>query len=138
MKCTEIDIIGYIDKRADAVTSQHIETCKKCTAEVARLKQFSGILSTHYARGKALEKDLDKRLVSIDMAKMKRLPSALAEKAAEMKGKSLAEKVKKIVGTSGAGAKAFLDSLMNPEMHAMPASPKEITKTKKKTTIKKK
>lgn len=138
MKCTEIDIIGYIDNKVDAETRQHIESCKKCTVEVARLKQFSGLLSTHYVRGKALEKDLDKKLASIDMQRMKRLPSTLAEKVVQMKGKSLAEKVKRIVGKGGAGAKAFMDSLMNPQLHAMPASPKDITKTKKQVKRKKK
>jgi hypothetical protein len=138
MKCIEADIIRYMEGKATKESKGHIEGCKKCSGEVERLKMFSSIVSTHYAKGKSLEKDLDKRLASINLGKMKRLPPRVAVKVEGLKGKSLADRLKKVVRKGEEGAWAFLDGMLSTGMHARPASPKDLTKVRKKRKTKKK
>jgi len=138
MKCNEIDIISYIEGNKTRETRDHISSCVKCTKEVEKLEKFVGILSTRYVAGKNLEKELDRKLQTIDISKMKKLPEDIAIRVSALRGKSLTDKLKKVVGRGGKSAKAFLDNIMTPQMHAMPASPKDITKTKEKTKRKKK
>lgn len=131
MKCNDIDIISYIEGKKTRETRDHILSCRKCSKEVEELEKFSSIFSTQYVSGKNLENELNKKLQSIDISKMKKLPEEIAIRVSALRGKSLTDKLKKVLGGRGKSAKAFFDNIMTPQMYAMPASPKDITKTKK-------
>lgn len=47
-------------------------------------------------------------------------------------------KLKKVIGESKRDAKGIIEGFLTPRMHAVPASPKDITKTKKIKIKKKK
>ncbi len=138
MKCNETDIIGYIEGKTTEETINHVRSCKKCSMEAEKLMRFSGLLSTYYARGKSLEKELDKRLASMDIRRMKKLPPDVAARITVIKGKSLTERLKKVVRRGKEETKALLGGPLSPQIRAMPASPKDITKTKKLRGKKKK
>ena len=131
MKCKEIDIIEYIEGSSSRETKAHVESCKRCTKESIKLKEFSNLISTHYAEGKNLEKELNERLKSIDISKMKKLPDNIIRKIAEIKEKSLMSKLRTAVGTHKKDIKELVEGFLSPRVQAMPASPKDITKIKR-------
>ncbi len=138
MKCNEIDIISYMEGSITKEAKFHLESCTKCIREIEKLKKFDAIITKGYVQGKKLEHELDEKLQSIDISKMKKLPEDIAGRVSALRGKSLTDKLKKVVGRGGRSAKAFFDNISTPQMHAMPASPKDITKTMKKIKRKKK
>lgn len=132
MKCIEADIIGYMEGKVTKEAKNHIEGCKICSREVEKLEMFSLVVSAHYAKGKSLEEELDKKLQSIDISKMKKLPEDIASGVSALRGKSLTDKLKKVVGRGGKSAKALFDNIMTPQMRAMPASPRDLARGKKR------
>jgi hypothetical protein len=132
MKCSEIDIIEYIEGRASAESISHVAKCKRCSSESERLREFSELIETHYAEGKKLESNLDRKLQSIDISRMKKMPPTVADRVRELREKSLASKVRDVIGKGKKNAEAFLGSVSAPQMHALPASPKDITKDEEK------
>lgn len=132
MKCEEMDLIGYLDGITSKDANCHIESCRKCTKELEKMRLFMTDLLPAYAAGKSLEQELNKTLQSINHRKMEPLPDTLAQKILQHKEKSLASKLKKVIGEGTKNAKAFLDEMLSPRLHAMPASPKDIAGTKKK------
>ena len=137
MKCEEIDFIRYIEGDASEETQSHVESCKRCKAELLRLSKFTDLITTHYTEGKKLEADLEKILQSIDISKMKRMPEEIAKKVAELRGKSLVSKLKKVFGKSREGLKGLIEGGLTSRPVPMPAIPKDITKTRKRQKKKK-
>lgn len=131
MKCNEIDMMEYIEGRVLVESGLHIKSCRRCSAEAAKLINLSQLISTRYAQGKKLEKDVQDKLALIEIPKMKKLPDAIAKKVAELKKKNLTARLKKLVRSGEEKTKTFLEDLMSPQLHAMPASPKDITRTKR-------
>lgn len=132
MKCKDIDIIEHIEGRASKEAKSHIEGCRKCKEKSSKLLGFTKMLTVHYAKGKKLENELNKKLQSIEIARMKKLPAVIAQKVTGLKEKSLTSKIEKIIGTGKKNAQSFFEDIMSPQMHATPASPKDIAKPKKK------
>jgi hypothetical protein len=137
MKCEEIDLMSYIEGKGSKEAKIHVVGCRKCSVEAEKLRQFMSIVLTKYALGKKVESEMDDALRSIEASKMKRLPDAVVEKIAEMRERSLTAKLKKVIGRGSGSAKAFFEDILTPQMHAMPASPKDITKTQKNKKRKK-
>ena len=138
MKCEEIDLLEYIEGMSPRNVVAHIEICKKCQRESERLTKFSRLASTRYFEEKKVEQELESRLKSIDCSKMERLPVNLQKKVAEMKEERLASRIRKAIGKTIEREEQFVASLMRPRLQVMPASPKDITKAKKRPTKKKK
>jgi hypothetical protein len=138
MKCREINLIDYVEGKASVETKMHIESCKECKHESVRLKRFVNVVVPVYAEGKRLDEELDKELKSMDLRKMKGLPKEIAEKVAEIRERSIVTRVKKAVGRGKADMKELVENLLSPSMLAQPASPKDITKSKKTTEVIKK
>lgn len=139
MKCKEIDMMGYIDGKGSEEVKIHIEGCRKCSAEAEKLRKLTSFVLSRYTIGKRMEQQLDEALRSIETSKMKRLPDAVVKKVSELKGKSLAAKLNKVIGKGEKSAKAFFEDILTGQMHALPASPKDITipkKIKKKKSLK--
>lgn len=132
MKCNEIDMIEYVEGRASKEARLHVENCKRCGAESVKLMNLSHLLSNQYVEGKKLGAELDRKLGSIDIQKMKDLPEGILEKVREMKEKGLVSRLRKVAGKGKKGAEELVEGLLSPRMHALPASPKDITKTKKR------
>jgi hypothetical protein len=132
MKCKDIDILEHIEGRASKEAEFHIEGCRNCKERSGKLLGFTKMVTVHYAKGKELENELNKKLQSIEIAKMKKLPSAIVQKVTGLREKSLTSKIQKVIGIGKKNAKAFFEDIMSPQMHAIPASPKDITKPKKK------
>jgi hypothetical protein len=127
MKCSEIDIIEYIEGTTSGETAKHIKTCKVCRDEVSKIQS----LTAHYKESKKLEKELDERLKSIDISKMENLPDNIVKKIAELKEISLVSKLKRVIGKGKRGTERLMEGFLTSRMEAMPASPKDITRTKK-------
>lgn len=139
MRCFDINLLGYLDGKVSDEAKNHIDGCVKCREELEKLKQFTGVITTHYARGKSLERELDARLASIDMTAIKQLPTEVQKRVDALKESSLTDKIKKIVGEKSRNVKDMVDSMLSPQMQALPASPKDIVKTvNKKSQTKKK
>jgi hypothetical protein len=136
MKCNDIDIIKYIEGMASDEAVTHVHNCKNCKNESEKLSRFIGLVSAYYAEGKKLEQELDKRLQSINSVGIKRLPDNIIAKITILKNKSLTSKLRKVIGKSKKDAKGIVERFLTPRMHAIPASPKDITRTKKKKKTK--
>ncbi|MBM4305229.1 MAG: hypothetical protein FJ123_00690 [Deltaproteobacteria bacterium] len=138
MKCEEIDLLEYIEGTPPHGVKAHIEICKKCRRESERLIKFSRLASTRYSDGKKAEQELEDHLGLIDCSRMERLPYALQKKIAEIKERSLVSKIKKVIAKAGESEERLIEKLRSPRLQMMPASPKDITKSKKSTRKKKK
>lgn len=138
MKCAEIDFLEYIDGVPPEGVRVHVLSCKRCQRESERVSRFSKLISTYYSEGKKVEDELESRLQSIDCSRMKRLPDSIQKKVAELKEESLTSKIKKVLGKAKQGEERFVESLFRPRLQMMPASPKDITKTKGKKKKKRK
>lgn len=138
MKCADIDLLEYIDGVPSEEVRTHIESCKRCQRESQKVSRFSRLISDHYLEGKKAEEELGNRLRSIKCEKMERLPFNLQKKVAALKEKSLASKIKRVLGKAKQSEERFVESLLRPRLQMMPASPKDITKAKKKPGKKKK
>lgn len=128
MKCKEIDIIEFIDGNASKEAQLHIARCTSCSRELEKMMKLANLISTQYVKGKKLERELDRRLQSIEISKMKELPDTIVKKISELREKSLMSKLKKVIGESKRDAKGIIEGFLTPRMHAVPASPKDITK----------
>lgn len=137
MKCAEIDFLEYIDGVPSDEVRAHVQSCKRCQRESERVSRFSRLISTYYSKGKKAEDDLENRLRSIDCSRMKRLPDNIQKKVAELKEETLTSKIKKVLGKAKQSEEAFVESLLRPRLQVMPASPRDITKAKKKSGKKK-
>lgn len=131
MKCDDINMIEYVEGKPSREARLHVETCKRCGAKALKLMNLSHLISNQYAKGKKQEEELDRKLGSIEMAKMKNLPDGVLEKIREMRDKDLISKLKKVIGKGKNDAEGLVESLLSPRMHVMPASPKDITRTNK-------
>jgi hypothetical protein len=131
MKCQEINIIEYIEGKTSKEIKAHIEACKRCGEEVQELTKISKLISTHYAEGKRLEEELDKRLQNIDSSKLKKVPEPIIKKISNLRDKSLRAKLKNVIGKGKKNVEGLVEGLLTSRIEAMPASPKDITKTKK-------
>ena len=138
IKCRNIDMLEYLEGRASEETVLHIESCAKCQKEAARLSSLMGIISTKYAAGKKIERELDKKLKTMNLAGMKKLPDNIAGKIEAMRESSIKARLKKVVAKGRKEAAGLVDGLLSSDMHAMPASPKDITKARKKKPAAKK
>jgi hypothetical protein len=133
MKCAEIDFLEYIDGVPSEEVRVHVQSCKRCQRESERVSRFSRLISTYYSTGKKAEDDLENRLRSIDCSKMERLPDNIQKKVAELKEETLTSKIKKVLGKAKQSQERFIESLLRPRLQVMPASPRDITKAKKKS-----
>jgi hypothetical protein len=131
MKCTDINLIDYVEGRASIETKMHIESCKECKHESVRLKRFINVVVPVYAEGKHLDEELEKELQSMDLRTMKELPKEIAQKVAEIREKSIVARVTKAIGKGKANMEELVENLLSPSMLAQPASPRDITKSKK-------
>ena len=138
MKCEGIDLLEYIEGVPSEEVTAHMRNCKKCQRQFEKISNFSKIVSMHYSEGKRIEEKLEDRLKSIDCSAMSRLPLPVQKKVSEMKEKSLASRIKKAFGKAIEKEERFVESLLRPRLQAMPASPKDITKTKGKKKKKRK
>ena len=138
MKCAEIDFLEYIDGVPSDEVRAHVQSCKRCQRESEKVSRFSRLVSTYYSEGKKVEDELESRLQSIDCSRMKRLPDSLQKKVAELKEENLASKIKRALSKAKQSEERFVESLLRPRLQMMPASPKDITKAKKKSGKKKK
>jgi ribosomal protein L12E/L44/L45/RPP1/RPP2 len=132
MKCNDVDIIGYLEGNAPEDVRRHIESCEHCSVQAEHMKKCISFISTCYAAGKPLETELHEMLNSIDMNTMKKLPEKVSKRVHDLKEKSIAEKLKKVLGKGRKNVKEMVENIMIPQMSMAPASPKDITKTKKK------
>jgi hypothetical protein len=131
MKCQGIDLIACAEGIISKEDKNHIEQCAQCRKELDKLSRFSHFLITHYAEGKKLESELDTKLQSIDIARMKKLPRGVAEKVRDMKVTSLSNRLKRIIGKGKDEAERIVNGMLTSQAVPMPASPKDITKSKK-------
>lgn len=138
MKCSEIDFLEYIDGVPPEEVRVHVENCKRCQRESERISRFSRLISAHYLEGKRAEEELESRLRSIDCLKTKRLPDNLQKKVAELKEETLTSRIKKVLDKAKQSEERFVESLFRPRLQVMPASPKDITKAKKRSIGEKK
>ena len=138
MKCDEIDFLEYIDGVPSDEARAHVQSCKRCQRESEKISRFSRLVSTYYSEGKKAKDELETRLRSIDCSRMKRLPDNIQKKVVEIKEKRLTSKIKKAFGKAVQSEERFVESLLRPRLQMMPASPKDITKDKKKSGKKKK
>ena len=138
MKCNEIDFFEYIDGVPSNEVRVHVQSCKRCQRESEKVSRFSRLISEYYLNGKKVEDELESRLQSIDCSRMKRLPDSIQKKVAELKEESLTSKIKKVLNRAKQSEDRFVESLFRPRLQMMPASPKDITKTKGKKKKKRK
>jgi hypothetical protein len=138
MKCAEIDLLEYTDGVPSEEVRIHVESCKRCQRESKKVSRFSRLISDHYLEGIKAEQELENRLRTINCEKMERLPFDLQKKVAALKEKNLGAKIKRVLGKAKQSEERFVESLLRPRLQFMPASPKDITKPKKKTEKKKK
>ena len=138
MKCNEIDFFEYIDGVPSNEVRVHVQSCKRCQRESEKVSRFSRLISEYYLNGKKVEDELESRLQSIDCSRMKRLPDSIQKKVAELKEESLTSKIKKVLDRAKQSEDRFVESLFRPRLQMMPASPKDITKTKGKKKKKRK
>jgi hypothetical protein len=131
MKCKGIDFIGYIDGHKSAEMQNHMSECPACREDLARLSIFMNKVIPAYKKGKSQEAELDCQLAAIDPASMKPLPLGIAEKVRAIKESSLIGRLKRIIGENREGVQELIESILHPQMDALPASPKDITQTKK-------
>ena len=138
MKCEEIDFLEYIEGRAPKEIIAHIAGCPRCHPESDKLLQFSTGINTHYVPGKKAERELEKKLRSIDSTKIKKMPSKIEKKIIELKERRLTSKLVNIFGKDEKTRNRLLKSVLTPQPFALAASPKDITKVKKQKTRRKK
>lgn len=138
MRCSDINILAYLDGNESDEAKNHIKGCAKCADELERLKLFTEIITTHYAKGLDLDRKLDKQLSNIDMSNLEPLPPKVQKRVDELKKSSFAEKINKIVGKKRNNVLEIVENLLTPQIQALPASPKDLAKTKKKDRNKKK
>jgi len=131
MKCTEIDFIQYIEGQPTLQMKQHILQCPTCQEELTRFSTFLKIIVPAYRKGCQHEVELDRYLADMDLSSMKSLPRDLARKIKAKKEKNLKNRLKNLFAGSLEDAQEVIDGILNPQMEALPASPKDITKTKK-------
>lgn len=132
MKCADIDLLEYVEGVPSEEVRIHVESCKRCQRESQKVSRFSRIISAHCLEGKKAEEELENRLRSIKCERMERLPFNLQKKVAALKERSLASKIKRVLGKAKQSEGRFVESLLRPRLQIMPASPKDITKTKGK------
>jgi hypothetical protein len=137
MKCHEIDLIACSEGVISQEDKNHIEKCAKCRKELDKLSSFSHFLVTHYAEGKKFESELDTKLQAIDVARMKKLPGVVAQKVRDLKETSLSDRLKRVIGKGKNEAEKIMKGMLTSQAVPMPASPKDITKTKKRQKKKK-
>ena len=138
MKCNEIDFFEYIDGVPSNEVRVHVQSCKRCQRESEKVSRFSRLISEYYLNGKKVEDELESRLQSIDCSRMKRLPDSIQKKVAELKEESLTSKIKKVLDRAKQSEDRFVEIFLSHCLKRMPASPKDITKTKGKKKKKRK
>lgn len=134
MKCSDIDLLSFIDGKPSEGVQKHVANCDTCRKEVDSLSQFLKIVLPVYATGRGLEEDFNAHMRSLDITRMRPLPQAISRKVAEMKEHGLVSRMKKAVGKKKENLEEFVQSVMNPEMEALPASPKDLVKKKPKSS----
>ena len=130
MDCKKIDFLEYYEGAPREEVILHIRNCRKCQRESEKMKRFSKLLSGRYSAGKKLEKELDEHLRSIDLTQMVNLPEGLQKRVAGIKQKNLFSRVKKVLGKNKKSEGSIIGGLLAPRFQALPASPRDITKTK--------
>lgn len=133
MKCEEIDFIEYVEGGASEEAKAHVEACRKCRGESARFSKFVNVVLPLWSEGKRAEAELEKELQSMDLAGMKRLPDEIAGKVTELKEKDVVERLKKIVKKGKGDTREFIETILTPRLHGAPASPRDMTKTTKRS-----
>jgi hypothetical protein len=98
---------------------------------MANFSRFMNKVIPVYREGKRQEKELDRSLSEMDLASMRSLPAVIAERVKILREKSLVERLKKIIGDRQEDARELIEAILHPQMTALPASPKDITKIKK-------
>jgi len=131
MKCRDVDIIGYVDGKASKEIIAHVNGCKRCNEEAEELLKFTNLITSQYTEGKKLEEELEGRLQTIEILKMKRLPENIFKKIEDLREKSLLSRLKRVVGKRRKDIERLTEGLVTSSMKALPASPKDITKVKK-------
>ena len=84
MKCRDVDIIGYVDGKASKEIIAHVNGCKRCNEEAEELLKFTNLITSQYTEGKKLEEELEGRLQTIEILKMKRLPENIFKKIEDL------------------------------------------------------
>ena len=131
MRCSAINFIQYIEGSASEEMKKHISECPSCQDDLKRYSQFMKNILPVYSTGKRQEMELDRKLEAMDPSSMKPLPSAIAERVKALRERSLVGRLKKIIGDKQESARELIDAILNPQMVALPASPKDITKARK-------
>lgn len=131
MRCSAINFIQFIEGSASEEMKKHISECPACREDMKKYSQFIKKILPVYSAGKRQERDLDRKLEAMDLSSMKPLPSAIAERVKTLRERSLVGRLKKIIGDKQDSARELIDAILNPQMVALPASPKDITKTKR-------
>lgn len=131
MKCNKINFLDYIEGKATPSVLDHVRGCKNCQKESEKFEKFSRVISPFYFEGKRLEKDLEMRLQTLNLSRMEKLPTDLIAPIDALKKKSLISQVKKVIGEGKKNVEELVENFLSPQLEAMPASPKDITRTKK-------
>ena len=136
MRCKHIDIIGYVDGLASENDVNHIEACAICSGKAKEYAKFINVATVVYKEGMKVKKKLEKDIQQIELARMKPLPAAIVVKVKRLKAyktSSMMKKVKQMINQGKESADSFLGGINSTRMvlSAMPASPKDIAKTKK-------
>jgi hypothetical protein len=131
MKCNEIDFIKVTEGQASEGMKNHVSECRTCREELDRFEMFIHDIMPIYREGKLRDEEIDRQLASLDRLSMKALPAEIAAKVRHLKENRLSERLKKIVSRKRENAEAWIEGILHHRMEALPASPKDITKTKK-------
>lgn len=131
MKCQEIDYIAYMEGRASGETESHMAGCPACQEELGRFSVFMNRILPVYREGKCREEEIERGLAEMDLEKLKPLPPGIAKKVKALREKGLVSRLKKAIGENTENTRIWIESILNPQMAALPAIPKDITKTGK-------
>lgn len=131
MKCQEIDYIAYMEGRAAGETESHMAGCPACREELERFSLFMNGILPVYREGKRQEAEIERRLAEMDLEKLKPLPPGIAKKVKALRKKRLVSRLKRVIGENTQNTRIWIESILNPQMAALPAIPKDITKTGK-------
>lgn len=131
MRCSAVNFIQYIEGSASEEMKKHIAECPSCQEDLKKYSRFMKKILPVYRAGKRQERELDRKLEAMDLDAMQPLPSAIAARVKALRERSLVGRLKKIIGDKQDSARELIDAILNPQMAALPASPKDIAKTKK-------
>ena len=132
MRCEEVNLLDYVEGVAHREVAAHIEACRRCRRQSERMMRFS-VVASRYSEGKKAEGELEGLLKAINGSTMERLPVKLQKKITELKEKSLVSKIKKVFAGTGDNERKFIEEMRSPRLQVTMASPKDITRARKRS-----